>query len=979
MRRLINNFMFGQVSEMMSGRLDSDVYGNSCSVLRNFRVHRQGGISRRPPLKKLIEVSGYTSMLRFIVDETHVYAVLLGEGKIAVYDYLNNEIYDSTSDPPLLLPSTGQSGHIWEDITATECADVRYSQYYNDLYVVHPNYPIMRIRYSGGFVISTPQVLVNQDVEPHAIECTFTKNSRTSGSLAFTFCGESHAVSVSSTTTAADIASALALFTWSGFSVQAEGAKLVFTAEDTLGKYQAYDFDSDQFGISPGNIGFSVDYSYSTLDKTEFGLVYAEDDFLPFYLNREVKINDVPTGEYLFASAIKIASEKMFLLVNGNPCEIFASRPFGASQIVYPKRSNDTILDFIQFELVATPVNKVKDEGEIQISVLRDSDDEIVYESTSSAQKLWIPPAQGQITTKQSLSMYRNGYLDGDTWVPANELQIELDPSNPRKIVKLKKQTTDETTYVDYVTLESDVYFETNDTKVDMTKMEWGNGGYETDKYFYAHVNPDQSIRYDAIEVDDAGTYGIKNTYKKTQDQILENKRYFKYENNHYVYVSSPVKSELENYYELTLVFTDLSTKKVYENGECYVFTQTGENLVTKTLYSGAVKYMALGDDIVVSAIPYYTYASVSESDLLEEETTIDRVATSSTGMEFQLASGRNDRLSWIELGDYIMIGTQSDEYRVDSGANAKNVSPVNYTSYGAVKGITAKLGPDIIFLQRGNGLRLLYKDYYGLQNVELSLTNPDITKGEVVQMVGLVTPDPMLFVLMGDGRIVNLCIDRANGVQAYSEWTFTDKPIALCEMMEDSEQILVALMQDKLGRQYIAKFDTDETEHFSDCGYGYVLTGDTSADPNKSYYEKDGNEYELVVPISNPKEEGLYEFGLFNYINEYVSTMTANPFDAVTQDGSVTIGEAKNVSKIVFRCVRTGHIKTWFNEKDKTTTRVPVCCDSSGEYDGELADHSVNVNGGTTRDLMITVESVGDEPITLLAMAYDVRINRNG
>lgn len=185
----------------------------------------------------------------------------------------------------------------------------------------------------------------------------------------------------------------------------------------------------------------------------------------------------------------------------------------------------------------------------------------------------------------------------------------------------------------------------------------------------------------------------------------------------------------------------------------------------------------------------------------------------------------------------------------------------------------------------------------------------------------------------------MNLCVDRANGVQAFSRWTFTDKPISICSMQIGGDEKLFAIMQNSNGN-YLATFNTEDTT-YSDCGY------------------------------SNGT--------LTDHVNGYTSKMKANPYDSMLQDGSVTFGDAKSVSKMLFRCVDTGHVVTYFNEKDKTTTRTPICCDSSGSYIGGLADHSVNVNGGTTRDLMITVESVDDEPMTLLAMAYDLRVNRNG
>ena len=969
MRRLVNNFLFGMVSEMMLGRLDSEVYGNSCSLLRNFKVHRQGGISRRPPLKKLKELSGYARLIRFNVDNSQVYGVLLGAGKIAIYDYVNNTLYDSHDG--LALPISEDLQHSWSTITAAQCADVRFAQYYNDLYLVHPNFPLMRIRKGAGFIISIPQVIVNQDVAEYSIDCDFTVSNPQNGTVTFTFNGEYCSFAVTSSTTEADIYNNITAHEWTGYTVENKTTYLRFTADTQMDRLKEADFTDTATYNLVAPTGITCAWSIHKLDdQAEMGLAYAEDDFPPSYLNQ------VHEGVAHFACYIKVVAEKLYLLVNGNPSLVYASRPYSATQIVYPKRSNDSILDFIEFEIVATTRNVVKPESEIEISVLKDSDGEVVFESTSRDQYLWIPPTDEDVSTKGALENWRNGYKLNGEFVEnsKHELKVIYDTTDTKKVVKLQKATTSPDTLVDYVEL-SEEYFKTQDSKVDMNKMLWDTDHYTSEKYMYKT----QQDNYYGITPDTDGTYGIKSIYFKSQDVIVENKRYFKLQNSSYVYVTAPVQEDLGLYYEIRFEFTNLTEKPVYEYGEVYILSESGDVLVTSKLYNGAIKYMALDDEIEVSAIPYYTYKSVSESDLLEEETQLDMVGTASTAMEFQLASGRNDRLTWMELGDYLMIGTESDEYRIESSANAQNVKPVNYSSFGSTTGLCTKIGPDIIFVQRGNGLRLLYKDYYGLQNVELSLINPDITQGKVCEITGVVTPDPTVFVLMGDGRIVSLCVDRTNGVQAFAEWTFTDTPISMCDLQHDGEQKLVVLMSCDDG-QYLAEFDNTERLHFSDCGYGYVLTADTSIVVGKTYYEKDGDEYTAVTPTSNPKTEGLYEYSLNNHLIPYTSTMTANPFDAVMQDGSVTIGDAKNVSKMIFRCVRTGHITTWYtnNPKDRTTTRVPICCNSSGVYDGLPADHAVNVNGGTTRDLMITVESVGDEPITLLALAYDVRINRN-
>jgi len=974
MRRLVNNWMYGEVSDILTGRLDSDIYGNSCKSLINMKVHRQGGISRRPPLKKRLEAEGYSRIIPFIVDRTKIYAVLFGAAKLGIYDYTNNTITSYG------LPTHTESAHSWATISKAQCKDIRFAQYYNDIYFVHPSFPLMRIRYSSGFVVSLPQVVVNQDARnPRAITLALSLGIAGNEAISFTFNGEVHSLSIVSTSDINNIIKKFIDEVYTGFTAKQVGSTIVFTPDETISKYIQYDLtDTSMFNIvnSQGNTPttFTYEFGFSNLID-DSGLVYGEDDFPDCYLNR---LNNL--GVYEFASDIAIIAERMFLTVNGNPCTVYASRPYGTSQVIYPKRSNDTILDFVQFELVSTTNTLMKEEEDLPIKITYDAGGDKLYEGVYTSQKLWFPPVEGSINTKKDLDSWRKGYYVNGLYQAnsANELIVinyEETTDDVSIIKKLKKITTSESTSEDYIERRK-VYHKTEDEHADTSKLLYNTSTrvYSTAQYYVSNGNGG----YTLATASDSGDGGLKHVYTLTTDNYINSKTAYYSSQNNSSYVSNPSLADIHSYYEKTVDFKD--GVDIYEYGYEFVKISNSKTLKTKYTSNGMVESILEDGSVIVSAIPYYQFNMEVESNLYEERTEVDKVATASTSIEFQLSSGKNDRISWICLGDYIMIGTENAEWRLKTNINALEMESTKYSSFGSSNGHTANLGTDVIYLQTGNKLRLMYSDYYGYQNVELTLTNPDIMNGTVRELIGISAPEPMIYALKEDGDLVALCSDRTNGVQAFSRWTFSkDKPISLCALENDSSPILVVLMDSDDG-EYIAYFDTSETNDFSDCGYGYFLTSDTSIAQGKTYYEKEGNTYSEATPSSNPKSEGLYEYGLVNNLIQYVSRMTANPFDTITQDGSVTIGESKNVSKMIFRCLDTGHIVTYYgtNEKDKTVTRSPVCCDKTNTYIGGLADHAVNVNGGTTRDLMITVESYKNEPMTLLAMAYELRLNKN-
>ena len=954
MRRLVNNWLFGEVSPRMTGRLDTDVYGNSCHELTNMHVFRQGGISRRPCLVNLLETSGYTRIISGKGTADEPCAFLLGAGKLGYMDFNENEIES------IQLPLE------WQTISAEQVKDVRFARYYNDFYFVHGSFPLMRVQKIVGHVAGLPHLFVNQDIGRKYIELTITVGVATAEQIVFTFNGKSYNINVSVGDSSSDVAETIASLTISGWDVDAVGNVVNFKAEDIVDSYRAYDssvisFKKKNSELPPSS--FSWEFALKAEDENErSGLVYGEDDFLDCWLNQTD-----PTGQKHYASDISIIGERMWLLVNSDVPQVYVSRPYRTSQIVYPKDSNDTILDFIQFELVATTSTQMKEEDYLPIKVGKDADGNTMWEGVSNDQRIWIPPAENQIKTRKDLDAYRADY----------EFELEYDPQHMNIVTKL----TCGDTVINY----QNCWYLTYDDEPDTNKLVFDSASGRHYSDIYSSSN-ETAVRIWVVEPN-ATSAGLEYEYFKTEDiRPATRTRYYSKEGSSYVYVANPTTSDMPNLYERRVVFTDIDPTSqtfipVYENGKQYILN--GTQLRMKSTYNSMIYTLSsvevvsgeLVETVVCTAIPMYVFDTTMTSEMYEEKTELDKVATASTALQFALSTGRNDKLRWIALGDSIMIGTESTEWRLPPDMNALDGSASIYSSFGTSANLTANINTDLVYVQHGNLLRMFYTDDYGLQTLEISSINPEIMQGEITDIVSMPSPEPVVDILI-DGDIIHLCVDRTNGVQAFSRWTFHDDVLSICTFENHSGSALVALMTSDDG-DYLAIFDDTWTV---DCGYTYFKTSDTTPKQGTTYYELEDGEYVVVSTVpDNPKSAGLYEFGLRNDVYQYISRMTANPFDSMMEDGSVTLGEYKNVSKIVFRCLDTGRIRTYYTQKDKQVTRTPICCNRDGTYVGGLCDHTINVNGGSVKDLMITVESVDDEPLTLLAMAYELRINRNG
>lgn len=851
MRRLVNNWLYGETGHIMAGRLDSEVYGNSCSELTNMFIHRQGGISRRYPMKALAEVKPAERIIPFTIDVTNSLLLLVGTSGMQIYDFNNDTLTDLTLE-----------GEDWNNLTVNQCKKIRSTVYYNDLYLVEEDFPLLRIRKIGDtYVASEPHVYVNQDVVPHTLQLTISYGVSSEEVVVFTFEGEDHTIAIAPNDTATDFMNSIASIEYDGWTCTVSGNVASFKPDDYSKEYREYDISSTSdtfcFYKYGGGTVSSFTYEFSRIEDTDkTGLVFGQDDFAGMKLNI--------SGYY--ASDIKVISEKLWLIVNSYPSRVYISRPYGTSQILYPQDSKDTILDFVQYEVVATENEKIKDAGQLPITYQRNAVGDIVYESeVVGDQTFWIPP-------QETLSCFD----DVNDWKENNSLTVTYVPDSTVISTLVKGSIT----YIERV------------------NGEHIEGGETVTGYYYRLVSSGEQMFLDYID-------------ESTMTLILN----FKTSN-------------------------------------------------------GVVK---------ATAIPAYVYDTSETASMVYTTTELSKVATSSTGIEAQLASGRGDKITWLALGSDVVVGTESSEWLIDKDMNALSYGSKHYSSFGSNNGLCVNVGTDVVFLQRGNKLRMIYTDYYGTHNLELTLTNTSILDGTIISMVATETPEPCIYMLKDDNTIVTLTLDKDNGVQAFSRWTFDGVDVVSLGIAENSSrQVLVALVESS-GGYMLTYFDAEEDETFADCEISFSLTEDTTIVSGKYYYSKSGDTYAITTPTSNPHSENLYEIVAEDSEVNYTSKMTANPFDTQTQDGSITLGEAKNVSKIVFRCYNTGKLVTYYSEKDKQTTRSPICCDTNNEYIGGLADFSINVLGGTTRDLMITVESYEKDPMTLLAMAYDLRINRNG
>ena len=102
LRSFYSNFTAGELSPLLSSRVDSDAYKNGLKTLRNYRILSQGGVRRRPGMQRLQTLSNVAFQTEpYIYDENESYILLFSNTKLEVVDVSNpNTIVDTITSCP---------------------------------------------------------------------------------------------------------------------------------------------------------------------------------------------------------------------------------------------------------------------------------------------------------------------------------------------------------------------------------------------------------------------------------------------------------------------------------------------------------------------------------------------------------------------------------------------------------------------------------------------------------------------------------------------------------------------------------------------------------------------------------------------------------------------------------------------------------------------------------------------------------------
>lgn len=361
----VNNLRYGEISRRNAGRFDTEYYMNGAFTFRNMITNIEGGASRRPPIRKLLDAD-IKRLVPFTISEDLSYVIGLDNERLHFYRFVLGEFSEVVS---VKYPAQ-------MTLTDTEIAELTYTQYYTRIYFAHQNWRPFMVDYDGSSETATASsvtVVLNQDAkEKYWFTPSYVADEK-------------------------------------GEIPSLEGRILYSREEQGV---TVWYLDED----------FTEQYEYSAT----YPPIHGESSYISNF--DEFEDDTLLVGEGDYPAIISIVADSLWMASTKNhPATIWKSRILGTSQWIEGYVA-DSMHDFVQFQVVTSETEEMVDEEDLPMKPLTDSSGAPVYEQVS-AEDVWYKPdkdTEGNYTYTQRL--YRkidktntddwNYYIDPEMTVP---------------------------------------------------------------------------------------------------------------------------------------------------------------------------------------------------------------------------------------------------------------------------------------------------------------------------------------------------------------------------------------------------------------------------------------------------------------------------------------------------------------------------------------------------------------------------------
>ena len=408
---------------------------------------------------------------------------------------------------------------------------------------------------------------------------------------------------------------------------------------------------------------------------------------------------------------------------------------------------------------------------------------------------------------------------------------------------------------------------------------------------------------------------------------------------NHHIryWCSRPFDHESFAYYEMVMVEnTVIDQDKIFEAITAMTYDNTATYAVGDVIrYSG---YLFKCNTAIVTPEDFnpahWDYEGIVDAPT-ETVYTYEDTVTEDCAFRFD-ASG-NDAIRWISAKNNIIVGTASGEYYIPGQVNGINYRLNDLSSYGSQKGVQAvQANGEVLFPQSGGRkIRSITVGEDGFSCLDLTYQCDLILSqhGGVKRLAWRRVPDPTLYVVCNDGTVAVLFYDRMYGLCAWAHWSFK-KAATGTDLAEVKD---VAVIDTEIGQRVV----------FLVKRASGVITAETL----------------MELDASESMNVSYKDLGTIPYVSEMVS----NPYEYNSSAYGSSLGKKKRMRAIRCRVYKTKAFEAGYDER-----YMKNFSGSEG-----LNDVEVLLPGGYENFVQMTVRSVEDKPLTLLAFSLDMEAER--
>jgi hypothetical protein len=164
---LITSFSAGELSKKLFGRVDLPLYASGAARIENFEVVPTGGLVRRPGTRRHGSLAGPCRLIPFIVNSTNSF--LLEIGSTYIYIWQNGTLLKSDGGVPIRF-SSSDTMPLYSSLE--EIKEIQYAQTFNEIYLVHRNYPPYKIAWAGGTTFELVKLTFTGNVDEIPFQTT---------------------------------------------------------------------------------------------------------------------------------------------------------------------------------------------------------------------------------------------------------------------------------------------------------------------------------------------------------------------------------------------------------------------------------------------------------------------------------------------------------------------------------------------------------------------------------------------------------------------------------------------------------------------------------------------------------------------------------------------------------------------------------------------------------------------------------------